>query len=136
MTAHNLTRRRALGPAAAALVGSKVAPGLTAGVQPGMERAGVAPRTELVNTLEYEQQAKLKLAPAVFSLIAGGDRAGFDRITLRPRMLVDTRGISASRCLASSTLRRSWSDRSRIRSGFMPTASWRQSGELRRPGRS
>ena len=93
MTAHNLTRRRALGTAAAALVGSKVAPGLTAGVQPGIERAGVAPRTELVNTLEYEQQAKLKLAPAVFSLIAGGDRGGFDRITLRPRMLVDTRGL-------------------------------------------
>jgi 4-hydroxymandelate oxidase len=93
MTAHNLTRRRALGTAAAALVGSKVAPGLTAGVQPGMERAGVAPRTDLVNTLEYEQQAKLKLAPAVFSLIAGGDRSGFDRITLRPRMVVDTRGL-------------------------------------------
>jgi 4-hydroxymandelate oxidase len=62
-------------------------------VQPGLERAGVAPRAELVNTLEYEEQAKLKLAPAVFSLIAGGDRSGFDRITLRPRMLVDTRGL-------------------------------------------
>jgi 4-hydroxymandelate oxidase len=96
MTAHNLTRRRALGGAAAALVGSKVAPGPTAGVQPGMERAGVAPRAELVNTLEYEQQAKLKLAPAVFSLIAGSDRGGFDRITLRPRMLVDTRGLDLS----------------------------------------
>ena len=96
MTAHNLTRRRALGAAAAALVGSKVAPAPTAGVQPGMERAGVAPRAELVNTVEYEQQAKLKLAPAVFSLIAGGDRGGFDRITLRPRMLVDTRGLDLS----------------------------------------
>ena len=96
MTAHNLTRRRALGAAAAALFGSKVAPAPTAGVQPGMERAGVAPRAELVNTLEYEQQAKLKLAPAVFSLIAGGDRGGFDRITLRPRMLVDTRGLDLS----------------------------------------
>ena len=70
MSVHNLTRRRALGAAAAVLVGSKVAPGSTAGVQPGAERAGVAPRAELVNTLEYEQQAKLKLAPAVFSLTA------------------------------------------------------------------
>jgi len=93
MTAYNLTRRGALGAAAAALVGSRVAPGLTAGGQPGMERAGLAPRAELVNTLEYEEQAKLKLAPPVFSLIAGGDRSGFDRITLRPRMLVDTRGL-------------------------------------------
>ena len=67
MSVHNLTRRRALSAAAAVLVGSKVAPGSTAGVQPGAERAGVAPRAELVNTLE---QAKLKLAPAVFSLTA------------------------------------------------------------------
>jgi len=96
MSVHNLTRRRALGAAAAVLVGSKVAPGSTAGVQPGAERAGVAPRAELVNTLEYEQQAKLKLAPAAFSLIAGGDRGGFDRITLRPRMLVDTRRLDLS----------------------------------------
>jgi 4-hydroxymandelate oxidase len=96
MSVHNLTRRRALGAAAAVLVGSKVAPGSTAGVQPGAERAGVAPRAELVNSLEYEQQAKLTLAPAVFSLIAGGDRGGFDRITLRPRMLVDTRRLDLS----------------------------------------
>ena len=31
----------------------------------------LVPRAELVNTLEYEQQAKLKLAPAVYSLVAG-----------------------------------------------------------------
>ena len=96
MSVHNLTRRRALGAAAAVLVGSKVVPGSTAGAQPGAERAGVAPRAELVNTLEYEQQAKLKLAPAAFSLIAGGDRGGFDRITLRPRMLVDTLRLDLS----------------------------------------
>jgi 4-hydroxymandelate oxidase len=96
MTLHSLTRRRALGAAASVLVGSKIAPGSTAGVQPAVERAVVAPRAELVNTLEYEQQAKLMLAPAVFSLIAGGDRSGFDRITLRPRMLVDTRGLDLS----------------------------------------
>ena len=56
----------------------------------------MAPRAELVNTLEYEEQAKLKLAPAVYSLIAGGDRGSFDRITLRPRMLVDTLGLDLS----------------------------------------
>ncbi len=96
MTVHNLTRRRALGAAAAGLLGARVAPGPTAGVQPGAERAGVAPRAELVNTLEYEEQAKLHLAPAVYSLIAGGDRGGFDRITVRPRMLVDTLGLDLS----------------------------------------
>ena len=96
MATHNLTRRRALGAAGAVLVGSRVTPASTAGVQPGAERGGVAPRAELVNALEYEEQAKLKLAPAVYSLIAGGDRGGFDRITLRPRMLVDTVGLDLS----------------------------------------
>ena len=96
MATHNLTRRRALGAAGAVLVGSRVTPASTVGVQPGAERRGVAPRAELVNALEYEEQAKLKLTPAVYSLIAGGDRGSFDRITLRPRMLVDTLGLDLS----------------------------------------
>ena len=82
MTAHNLTRRRVLAA--------------VPGVQGALERASVAQRAELVNTLEYEEQARLKLAPAVYALIAGGDRSGFDRITLRPRMLVDTLGLDLS----------------------------------------
>jgi 4-hydroxymandelate oxidase len=60
------------------------APGRSAGTTPPR----LAPRAELVNTLEYEAQAKAALAPAAFARIAGGDRAAFDRITLRPRMLV------------------------------------------------
>jgi 4-hydroxymandelate oxidase len=92
MAAHDLTRRRILGAAGAMLAGSKIAP---PAAMPGVQGApvAVAPRAELVNTLEYEHQAKLKLAPSVFSLIAGGERSGFDRITFRPRMLVDTRGL-------------------------------------------
>jgi isopentenyl diphosphate isomerase/L-lactate dehydrogenase-like FMN-dependent dehydrogenase len=50
----------------------------------------LAPRDELVNLLEFEEEAKKKLPPATFGLIAGGDRALFDRITLRPRMNVPT----------------------------------------------
>lgn len=59
MTAHDLTRRQALGAAGAMLAGSKLAPGPTAavsGAQPAVERAGVAPRAELVNTLEYRSR--------------------------------------------------------------------------------
>jgi 4-hydroxymandelate oxidase len=101
MNAHNLTRRRVLGAAGAMVAGSvgssKLAQGPTApvaGTPPiGPRAEGLAPRTELVNTLEYEEQAKLKLAPAVYSLVAGGDRAAFDRITLRPRILVETTGL-------------------------------------------
>lgn len=47
-------------------------------------------RDDLVNVLEFEEVATLKLSPAVYSTIAGGDRAAFDRITLRPRMLIPT----------------------------------------------
>jgi len=61
-----------------------------AGQSPGPARTRLAPRDQLVNTLEYEEQARFMLAPAIASLIAGGDRSAFDRITLRPRMLVPT----------------------------------------------
>ena len=40
--------------------------------------------------LEFEDVAKLVLDPGVYSTIAGGDRAAFDRITFRPRLLVPT----------------------------------------------
>jgi 4-hydroxymandelate oxidase len=57
-----------------------------------------APREQLVNTLEYEDEARRVLAPTLASLIADRldrsgarvDRQPFDRITLRPRMLVPT----------------------------------------------
>jgi 4-hydroxymandelate oxidase len=49
-----------------------------------------APREQLVNVLEYEEQAKANLAADLYALIAGGDRTAFDRITLRPRMLQPT----------------------------------------------
>jgi 4-hydroxymandelate oxidase len=48
----------------------------------------LVPRADLVNVLEYEQQAKRKLPAAAFVQIAGGDRAAFDRITLHPRLIV------------------------------------------------
>ena len=63
---------------------------LAAGQAVGTPRARLAPREQLVNTFEYEEQAWLTLPPALASLVAGGDRSDFDRITLRPRMLVPT----------------------------------------------
>ena len=45
---------------------------------------------ELVNTLEFEDVARLALDAATFSVIAGSDRTGFDRMTFRPRQLVPT----------------------------------------------
>jgi 4-hydroxymandelate oxidase len=73
---------------------------------PGREKAPVrlAPRDQLVNTLEYEGQAKRMLAADVFASIAGGDRAAFDRITLRPRMLSPALDLDLSVTLFGDTL--------------------------------
>jgi 4-hydroxymandelate oxidase len=56
----------------------------------------LTPVEELVNTLEMEAMARRKLAPAVYSEIAGSDRSAFDRITLRPRLMVNTLGLDLS----------------------------------------
>lgn len=50
----------------------------------------LAPVEELVNTLEMEGIARQKLAPDLFREIAGSDRTAFDRITFRPRLMVNT----------------------------------------------
>ena len=112
MSTHNLTRRQALGAAGAIVAGSVAGSTLAQGqtppasgvrpTEPGPVR--LAPRAELVNSLEYEEQARLKLAPAVYSLVSGGDRAAFDRITLRPRLLVPTLDMDLSVTLFGDTL--------------------------------
>jgi isopentenyl diphosphate isomerase/L-lactate dehydrogenase-like FMN-dependent dehydrogenase len=69
-----------------------------AGQAGGAPRPRLAPFEQLVNTLEYEEQARRVLPSAIAALIAdrtdaSGDRLhrhAFDRITLRPRMLVPT----------------------------------------------
>jgi len=61
-----------------------------------LPRVRIPPRDELVNALEFEDVARLKLPPAVFSTIAGSDRAAFDRITFRPRMMVPAHEMDLS----------------------------------------
>jgi 4-hydroxymandelate oxidase len=56
----------------------------------------LTPRADLANVLESEDAARHKLAPDVFSMIAGGDRSFFERITFRPRMMVNTTGLDLS----------------------------------------
>ena len=69
-----------------------------AGQAGGGPRPRLAPRDQLVNVLEFEEQALRALLPAAAALIADRldrsgerlDRRELDRITLRPRMLVPT----------------------------------------------
>jgi 4-hydroxymandelate oxidase len=97
-----LSRRQAIEGVGAIVAGTIAGGGMAKGQKPATrppaDSAGprVAPRDELVNTLEYEQEAKKKLAPATYALIAGGDRALMDRVTLRPRMLVPTLDMDLS----------------------------------------
>jgi len=101
MSDHKVSRRQALGSAGAIVAGTFAGSALATGEAPASQRPErapwdppanprVAPREELVNLLEFEEEAKKLLPPATFALIAGGDRALFDRITLRPRMNVPT----------------------------------------------
>jgi len=54
------------------------------------------PLDELVNSLEFETQAKEVLSSAAFETIAGSDRSVFDRFTFRPRMNVPTLDMDLS----------------------------------------
>lgn len=55
--------------------------------------ARVAPRDELVNVPELEAEAARVVTPDLARAIAGGDRAAFDRVTFRPRMMVNCLGL-------------------------------------------
>jgi 4-hydroxymandelate oxidase len=82
--ARTVTRRQTLGS-----LGSLIADTM-AGAQlpPSATAVRLAPREQLVNVLEYEEQATRVLRGDALAAIAGGDRSAFDRITLRPRMMV------------------------------------------------
>ncbi len=56
----------------------------------------IAPRTELVNVLEFENMAERKLAPLTYAAIAESDRSFFERIKFRPRMMMPTTQIDLS----------------------------------------
>src|SRR5436190_12811256 len=64
----------------------------------------LGPREQLVNVLEYEAQARLKLGADTAADLAEGDRSEFDRITLRPRMLVPTLDLDLSVTLLGDRL--------------------------------
>jgi len=59
----------------------------------------LVPRSDLVNVLEYETQARLVLGPAKVAPILGSDRTVTDRITLRPRMNIPTRDLDLTSTL-------------------------------------
>ncbi len=66
--------------------------------------ARVPPLSDMVNALDYEASAKARLDPSLFALIAGGDRRALERITFRPRMMVNTTGLDLTSELLGAKL--------------------------------
>jgi 4-hydroxymandelate oxidase len=64
----------------------------------------MTPLEELVNAFEFESAAKGRLDPETFAEISGGDRRAFERITFRPRMMVNTTRLDLSSQLFGSEL--------------------------------
>ena len=61
------------------------------------EPAGrIAPVAELINTYEIGEMAQRRLEAVTWALLAPADRAAFDRITFRPRMMVNTTALDIS----------------------------------------
>jgi isopentenyl diphosphate isomerase/L-lactate dehydrogenase-like FMN-dependent dehydrogenase len=85
--------RRALLQRVGALAGAGQAQGQGQRPNPAARRRKQPPVGELVNTFEFEDAAKAVLDPDLFALVAGGDRAPFERMTFRPRMFVSSTGL-------------------------------------------
>src|SRR5262245_23789384 len=108
MSDRSLSRREALNRVSTLVTGPAGAPAAQTGRRGGpppadRSAARLVPRGDLVNTLEYEDEARKALAPAAFAAIAGSDRADFDRITLRPRMCVPVLDMNLSVTLFGDT---------------------------------
>ena len=88
-----LTRREAAARLAALLAASPLLQAQRAPKLRGEPPGRIAPVDELVNTREFEPMARRKLASAVYQTVAETARGGFDRITFRPRMMVNTTAL-------------------------------------------
>jgi len=64
----------------------------------------IPPVQELVNTGEFEAVAGRKLDSLKFAEIAGSERGAYDRITFRPRLMIDSRAMDLSTQLFGQTL--------------------------------
>lgn len=96
-----ITRRRALAAYGSFLSASRLARAQELiGEPPGR----IPPVDELVNTAEFRAIAQRKLDSLTFAGIEGSERAAFERITFRPRLMVDSREMNLTTELLGQTL--------------------------------
>jgi 4-hydroxymandelate oxidase len=97
------SRRQAIGVMGTTAAGMAAMPALGAPAAAPLRMPtpppALVPRADLVNVLEYEEQARLVLGAAKVAPISGSDRTVTDRITLRPRMNIPTRDLDLTSTL-------------------------------------
>jgi 4-hydroxymandelate oxidase len=96
-----ITRRRALSAYASFVAASPLA---RAQELAGEPTGRIPPVEELVNASEFRAIAQRKLDPLTFAAVEGSERAAFERITFRPRLMVDSREINLAAELLGQTL--------------------------------
>jgi hypothetical protein len=95
------TRRQALAAYASLLAAS---PRLRAQKLAGEAPRRIPPFQELLNPQEFEAVAERTLDGPTFAEIAGGERNALDRITFRPRLMIDSRQMDLSTELFGQSL--------------------------------
>src|SRR5439155_14079271 len=96
-----MTRRRALAAYGSLLAASPIARAQKLiGEPPGR----IPPAQELLNSSEFEGVAQRKLDSLTFAEIVGSERAAFERITFRPRLMVDTTKMDLTASLFGQSL--------------------------------
>ena len=91
-----IDRRRALAGFAGLLAGSPYLHAQGAPKLKGEPPGRTTPIDALANVPEFEPMAQRKLNAETFARIAGGDRGALERITFRPRMMVQTLDLDLS----------------------------------------
>jgi 4-hydroxymandelate oxidase len=95
-----MTRRQALAAYSSLLAASPLRAQQLMGEPPGR----IPPVQELLNAAEFEAVAGRKLDSLRLAEIAGSERGAFDRITFRPRLMIDTRQMELSTELFGQSL--------------------------------
>ncbi|HYP05002.1 MAG TPA: alpha-hydroxy-acid oxidizing protein [Bryobacteraceae bacterium] len=95
-----LSRRAILGSVAAAACAPSLPAQQLAGEPPGR----IAPLSEIVNVFELQEMAKRKLPEPVYATIAGTNRAALERMTFRPRLMVNVTQLDLSLDLLGTKL--------------------------------
>ena len=104
MSRRPFSRRQALAGFSSLLAASPLS-GAQDTPPPSSEPPGrIAPLEELVNTLEFEAMAERKLERAAYMALAGSNRKGFDRITFRPHLMVNTLNLDLTTGLFGETM--------------------------------